>query len=120
VDELLGTLLEIERKFWQGGAEFFRQNILQETLMVFPDPVGVLDAEASIEATANAPRWSEVSFEEPRLIRMGDTVAIIVYKALALRAGATDPYTPLASSVYVRAGEGWILGFHQQTVPFRS
>lgn len=81
--DLLETLLEIERGFWEGGADFHEAHMTQNALLVFPEPVGVMTAERSLQATANSARWTRVTHKDPRLLRMTDTSVMVIYKAVA-------------------------------------
>jgi hypothetical protein len=107
--------LEIEEGFWKGDAGFYRRHLTDDAIMVFPEPVGVLSRERTIEAIASAPRWASVRFEEPRIVRLRDDVAVVSYRATAAREGQDSPHTAFASSVYVRDDGAWKLAFHQQT-----
>lgn len=103
-----------ERDFWKGDAEFYRENLTDDALMVFEEPVGTLTRELSIKAVATAPRWAEVQFEDVRCIELDEHAVILTYSVQAERQGEL-PYRALASSVYVQSGGGWRLAFHQQT-----
>ena len=83
-------------------------------VMVFPEPTGVLAREQILESLGNEARWSEVAFEDHRVLQLSDRAALISYRAVARR-GDREPYTAYASSAYVRDGGSWKLAFHQQT-----
>jgi hypothetical protein len=113
--DLASQLVELERRFWTGGAEFYRENLTESALMAFPEPLGLMGRESAIEAVAQAPRWEKVELEEARVLRFAPDVAALAYKALAWREGKEGPYSAVVSSTYVRGGGAWRLGFHQQT-----
>jgi hypothetical protein len=48
------------------------------------------------------------------VVLLTDDAVALNYQASARRAGA-EPYTALATSVYVRRNERWQLALHQQT-----
>lgn len=108
-------LLGLEEEFWRGGADFYRTNVTDEALMVFAEPVGVLDKAQAVESIASAPRWSDVRFEGAKVVRLSNDAALLTYKATARRDGDAAPYVTLASSVYVVRAGGRKLAFHQQT-----
>jgi hypothetical protein len=113
VDE--DQLLDVERGFWTDGAQFARARVTHDCLMVFPEPVGVLDREAALTGLEGAPRWTEVELSDVRVTYPAQDVASVVYAAAARRPGQGRPYRALASSVYVRQDGVWLLALHQQT-----
>ena len=104
---------QLERDFWTAGAEYYRQHLADEALMVFPGMV--LDKPATIESMAAAPRWSDVTFHDRRSIRLSEKAVAIHYRATARRQGEPAPYRALITSVYVRRENAWLLVVHQQT-----
>jgi hypothetical protein len=42
---IAGDLIALEKQFWKGDADFYRQRLTAEALIVFPDAVGVLGKE---------------------------------------------------------------------------
>jgi hypothetical protein len=107
-------LLDLEEQFWKGGPDFYHENLTDESLMVFPEPVGVLRKERTIETVAAGPRWVEVTFDETRVARLTEDAVMLIYRVTGRRAGGKT-YGALASSVYVRQDDVWRLAFHQQT-----
>jgi hypothetical protein len=57
---IAGDLIALEEQFWKGDADFYRQRLTAEALMVFPDPVGVLGQEETVASISQAPRWRDV------------------------------------------------------------
>jgi hypothetical protein len=108
-------LLGIEQQFWKGDVEFYLEMLTPEALMVFPRPVGVMTTAETIQSVGTSQRWLEVAFEDARVVRLGDDVALVTYTARAMAAGASSSFTTLASSVYVVRDGSWKLTFHQQT-----
>ena len=107
------TLWEHERGFWTGGAEYYRRNLANNALMVFPRMT--LDKAQTIESIANAPRWTTVTFETQQYVPLSDDVVALHYHAVAVRDGDPSPYSALVTSVYVRREAEWLLAIHQQT-----
>jgi hypothetical protein len=108
-------LLALEHQFWKGDAEFYRRQLTERAVMVFPEPPGVLTGDKILEAIASAPRWAEVRIDEPRIVDLTQESALVTYKATARREGDGQDYVALVSSVYVNGDGSWKLAFHQQT-----
>jgi hypothetical protein len=114
-ETILGDrLFRLEEQFWRGDSAFYRRNLADEAVMIFPDPAGVMIKDDMCSSVENAPRWEEVLLEEHRLMEIDEHAALLTYRATAARDGEL-PYVARASSVYVRDGSGWKLAFHQQT-----
>ncbi|HEX2083716.1 MAG TPA: hypothetical protein VHF86_09580 [Xanthomonadaceae bacterium] len=128
------ALWELERQFWTGDASFHAANLAPEAWMLLPAPAGLMSHTESLQALAQAPRWSEVAFSETKMLAPGDGVALLVYAVEALRGGHSDnmhldnprsdnprsdeeqaPYRAWCSSAYLRTPSGWRLLLHQQT-----
>jgi hypothetical protein len=104
----------LERDFWFGDAAYYRERLTEGCLMIFPG-MGIVGREQLIAGIESGTRWSTVSFETWRRDDPADDVAIIAYRASALRPGMPSLYRVDCGSLYVRAGELWRLAFHQQT-----
>ncbi|MGR3802683.1 DUF4440 domain-containing protein [Marinibacterium profundimaris] len=102
-----------ERSFWLDGPEVCESHLAEAACMVFPAPVGILTGTAINESLAEAPRWSEVEFDEESETVSQDTV-VLAYRATG-QSGDDDPYTAYCSTTYVREGDAWKLLSHQQT-----
>jgi Domain of unknown function (DUF4440) len=111
---IVGDLIALEEQFWRGDADFYRQRLTAEALMVLPDPVGVLGKEETVTSISQAPRWRDVEFTEVNAVMLATDAALLVYHATARRAEDAT-YVTRASSVYVRQDGAWNLAFHQQT-----
>ena len=104
---------KLERGFWLGDARYYAEHMADHAMMVFPEPVGVLQGDEIVAGLAGAPRWSDVTFYVRTGTRAGDTL-VLAYRAEATREGA-PPYVALCSSTYNHTGEAWELLAHQQT-----
>jgi hypothetical protein len=112
---LADRLFELEEHFWKGDSAFYRRNLADEAVMIFPDPAGVMIKDEICSSIEESPRWEEVLLEEHRVMELDDNAVVVTYKATAMREGEIIPYVARASSGYVRDGAGWKLAFHQQT-----
>ncbi len=106
---------QLEKQFWTGGAEFYDRRLANEALMVFPEPAGVLDRQATLESIQSAARWQNVSFTKRRLAMPTESTAILVYSVRADRGGSDTAYSAQCSSTYVLSSGEWLLALHQQT-----
>ena len=115
--DLEQTLIAREAEAWQAlsegaGADFYQRNLSPDALMVFP--FGVLDREAAIASLREAPPWTSYQIDEPRVIGLTETSALLTYLARAQRTGHTS-YTARMTTVFVRQDGDWKTAFHQQT-----
>jgi len=108
-------LLNLERQFWKGDADFYRRNLTDKAVMVFPEPAGVLTREKILETIASSPRWADVRIDDARVVELTRETALVTYKATARREGDRNDYVALVSSVYVNRDGAWTLAFHQHT-----
>lgn len=109
----MDELWQIERRLWLDGADFFADHMADDALMVFPDPVGILEGEAIVEGLRHAPRWSSVDMEEQTTVER-DGGVILAYRATGQRNGQ-EPYKAFCMSVYEPKAGGWRITAHQQT-----
>jgi hypothetical protein len=106
-----------EESLWTGDAEHYRELVDRECLMVVPAPPFVLQGEQAIEAVADTPRWSRVTFDDRRIVRPQEGLIVVAYSARAEREGG-DPYEAHCTSTYRRlAHDEWRVVQHQQTPP---
>ena len=85
-------------------------------MFVFSQPVGVLTKQESIEAIEASERWTDVTFEDVRVVQISSDVAMIVYGANA-ETESGNTYSALASSVVVERNGSTLLVLHQQSTP---
>ena len=108
-------LWRLEEQFWTGSAEFYEEYLSADALMVFADPAGVLDREASIQSIQSGSRWKNVSFSDQHSIKPAQGTSILVYTAKASRSSSNINYSARCSSTYVITAGKWRLALHQQT-----
>jgi len=108
-------LFELEKGFWSGDADYYREHLTQDARMVFPAPVGVLEHAATLQSLHGTPRWIEVHFRDRQLVQLTPDVATLIYRAEARREGDAGSYQAYCSSVYVVRDRAWRLAVHQQT-----
>ena len=114
-EKLEDVLFALEERFWLGSSDYYRRNLADAALMVFPDPAGVQIKDEILSSVSGQSRWTDVALEEHRLMELANGAALVTYKATAHRPGEQKPYRARASSAYVHDGRAWKLAFHQQT-----
>ncbi len=113
------TLLELEeqgrRALLSGGAaRFYRKRLTEDALMVVPGMI--VDRATFLDALGDEPAWASFEIEEPRVVELTSSCAVVLYRAIGARPGQPR-YVAWMSNVYVRRGSAWKLAYHQQT-PF--
>ena len=106
-------LLEIEKTFWTGGAEAYRQHVDDTCLVVFAEMAKSMPKE-EIAGSVEDGRWKDVSMTPKGLAQLTPESAVVSYDCTAKRKDG-EPYHALVSSGYVKRDDGWKLAFHQQT-----
>jgi hypothetical protein len=96
------------------AADFYRQCLTDDALMVVPG--FVVDKQTFLEGIEQEGPWSTFRIDDPRVIELTPSCAVVLYRGTGRRAGQPE-YVALMSSVYVHRGGAWRLAYHQQT-PF--
>jgi hypothetical protein len=109
----MDELWTIERDLWLAGVDAYETRMAPQCLMVF-GPMGVMERGAILDAVRQAPRWSEVAFDQRQSIAPADDIAVLAYRATGSRDGA-EPYRALCTSSYIRSAGRWLIAHHQQT-----
>ena len=111
---LRDELLELEKRFWTGNAEFYRDNLDDHCLTAFAEMAGVFDKDDIAKTVGESQRWSDVELAPKGLVEPAADFVVLTYQASATR-GDGDRYHALVSSGYVKRNSGWKLAFHQHT-----
>ena len=117
-DDLNAELLALEHRFWEAStdADFYREHLADEVLLVFPYGVGAMDKEMTVYTiNASSEGWISHEFEEVQVVPIGDDAAVITYKGIGERPD-DEPFKAYVSSTYLRRDGRWLLIFHQQTL----
>jgi hypothetical protein len=116
--DLQDQLLRTERELWTNNAVLYRDALVPEALLVFPE-TGVITRDTAVEAirqeNVEGRRWAEVNMHEVRTLPLSDAAVLLTYRVTARWEGEQAPILALASSAYVRRDGRWKLAFHQQT-----
>ena len=105
-----------EESLWTGDADHYRELIDDECVMVVPEKPFVLTGRAAIEAVANTPRWSGVTFSEQQVMRPQEGLITIAYKAEAERDGGNGYVAYCTTTMRRLEHEVWRVVQHQQTL----
>jgi hypothetical protein len=115
---LQDELLTIERRLWTNDTNVYDRYLTGDALLAFAE-TGVISKDTAMEAirqeNRDGRRWADVAFDDVGMLQLGTNSALLTYRVHARWANEASSMTALASSVYVRNGEGWKLAFHQQT-----
>ena len=111
---LRDDLFSLERKFWNGDAEFYRRNLDDTCLVAFTQMSGAFARDEIAATIKGGGRWRDIELSPEGLIEPAAGVAILTYRAHATRADG-EAYDALVSSGYVRRDKAWKMTFHQQT-----
>lgn len=112
--DLKEELMAIEEELWTGGREDYRHRLDADCLVAFASTAGVSTREAVADAVGEGDRWRDLAVVPEGLIQPTEDVALLTYRAAAVR-GKSERYRALVSSGYVRRNGAWKLMFHQQT-----
>jgi hypothetical protein len=99
------------------AAGFYRESLTDDALMVVPG--FIVDKPTFLAGIDAEEPWSTLRIEDPRVIELTPSCAIVLYRAVGRREGRPE-YTAFMSSVYVDRGGSWKLAYHQQTPIPRS
>ena len=111
---LKDDIIRIERGFWTGGEDYFRENLDETCMLAFPQMAGTFSRD-EVAATAKQPqRWRDLETEEKGFLQPTREIVLIDYEARAVR-GSGEPYRALVSTLYVRRGNDWKMAYHGQT-----
>lgn len=112
-------LLDIEKGFWTGDADYFKANADTECLVAFPQMARVM-SNADLAKTATEPkRWRELDIDLKGIIEPGSDIVMLTYEARATRQNG-EAYAALVSTGYVHRVNGWKMMFHAQTPLVRA
>ena len=108
------ALMELETGFWEaaGDGDYYRANMAEDGLMIFPG-MGVLDKYETISAAEQSPPWDSYDIATPRFVTLSDIAVSMTYVGSARR--GMDDYRAAITSVYADREGAWKLVLHQQT-----
>ena len=79
-------LTDIERKLWTNDAVVYKDRLIEEAILVFPE-TGVITKDIAVSAILNenaeGRRWAEVEFDAVRSLPVAHGVALLTYNVIA-------------------------------------
>ncbi|MFC0674038.1 nuclear transport factor 2 family protein [Brachybacterium hainanense] len=115
---MLDELLDLEHRGWTSlcdgtGAEFYGRIMTADGAMVLAHGQ-IFDRRAVIDSLDEAPPWRTYEIVGPRLVRLSEDHAVLLYTGRAYRDGDAPASVALMSSVYTRRDGVWRLALYQQ------
>jgi hypothetical protein len=115
----LTQLMDLERRGWDSltrsaGGDFYGRLMTPDAVMVLVNGM-VLDRATIASSLNDAPPWASYELREERRVEVGADAAALVYLARASRAGQTESFDALMSSVYRMVDDRPRLVLYQQT-----
>jgi len=107
-------LLEIERRFWTGGEDYYRDHVDTLCLVAFTEMSGLMSNPDIAATVKEGRRWTKLDIDSKGFLQPTGDTAILTYEARAERATG-EPYRAIVSTGYVRRSDGWKMMFHSQT-----
>lgn len=121
-DDLVGTLMTMEKSLWQGWAEAdaapFAAHLTDDAIIITPGEVTTGKAAVVEMIKAGGCEVRSWNLTSPSVQRLTDDVAILTYDAEQdATCDGNDASGKLhASSVYVQKGGQWMAASHQETM----
>ena len=116
----LKELMDLEHQGWEAlcsgtGADFYGQIMAEEGVMTLAHGF-VLDRQQVVDSLNEAPPWSRYEISQERVISLGASVALVVYRGAAWRGDGSAPdFQAWMTSTYVKREGQWRLASYQQT-----
>ncbi len=110
-DSTLDKLLAIEHALAAGTGDTYRERLRDDAVVIVPGQALTLEETAA--AMDVSPGWDTFALDDPRVLPLGETAALLIYRFTGHR--GEDTYSALMTSAYVSAGDEWRLVLHQQT-----
>ena len=111
-------LLVIERGFWTGDAEFYRQNLDEVCVTAFTEMAGAFKRDEIAGMIGDGDRWRDLDIDPKGFLEPAPGLAILAYRVQATRKNG-EPYAAIVSSAYIMRDGAWKMMLHQQT-PFEA
>jgi hypothetical protein len=112
-------VLEIERGFWSGGPDYYRQNLDDLCVTAFTEMAGTFKKDDIAGMITETDRWRDLSLDVKGCLEPAPGFAILTYAVKATRKN-NEPYAAAVTSAYVKRNGAWKLVLHQQTPQSRS
>jgi hypothetical protein len=107
-------LLELERGFWTGDANYYRQHLDGVCVTAFTEIAGAFEREEVAGMITDTDRWRDLQLDPKGFVEPLPGMAILTYAVKARRKNG-DPYAAVVTSGYVMRNGAWKMVQHQQT-----
>ena len=112
---LAHDLLALEKQFWNGNADFYRNNLDDSCLVVFTKMAGPMKKEqVAGMAKDGQNKWKDLNLDLKGLIEPAHDFALLSYHATGTRLDGTH-HDANVSTGYVKRDGAWKMTFHQQS-----
>jgi hypothetical protein len=112
---LLARLAEFVTAIAQNDIDFFRDNLTDDAMCIFPGSDGVYDKQQTLEGMRDHPPYAKYLVEDPRVIDAGPTAAVLTARAVIQRVDDPSPRSVVMSNTFVLRGDQWKLALVQWT-----
>ncbi|TWI06150.1 uncharacterized protein DUF4440 [Luteimonas cucumeris] len=112
---LAEQLENLESGFWTGTRQYYEEHLATESIAAYPEPAGVMSRARILQSIQGNARWTHVDLEDFAMRELAPGVALVTYRAVAVRNDREPPYRALVGSLYLRQDSAWKLAFNQQT-----
>jgi hypothetical protein len=107
-------LLALERGFWTGDAEFYRQHLDAVCVTAFTEMAGAFKKDEIAGMIKDSDRWRGLDIDVKAFLEPVPGLALLTYQVRATRKGG-EPYAAVVSSGYVKRDGAWKMVLHHQT-----
>lgn len=112
---LLARLAEFVTAIAANDVDFFRRNLTDDAVCIFPGADGVYDKEQTVAGMADHPPYVKYLVEDPRVIDAGPTAAVLTARAVIQRIDDAAPSSIVMSNTFVLRNGEWKLALVQWT-----
>lgn len=110
---LLGRLGEFVDAIGAGDQGFFERNLTDDAVLIFP---GCTYTKAECVAEmGDHPPYVKYDVDDPRIVHVGETSAVITYRAEVMNTGNVVPRSVVVTAVLVREHGEWLMALNQWT-----
>jgi hypothetical protein len=107
-------LLTLERGFWTGDAEFYRQHLDAVCVTAFTEMAGAFKKDEIAGMIKDSDRWRDLDIDVKAFLEPTPGLALLTSQVRATRKNG-EPYAAVVSSGYVKRGGAWKMVLHHQT-----
>ncbi len=112
---LLARLAEFVTAIGENDVDFFRRNLTDDAMCIFPGSDGVYDKEQTVLGMADHPPYVKFLIEDPRVIDAGPTAAVLTARAVTQRIDDEAPRSVIMSNTFVLRDGEWKAALVQWT-----